>query len=76
MNKRRREETADVVKRLEAIKNEIESLMEEEQEYLDSMPESLQGSEKGGAATEAVDNYQYALDEFESITSYLEDASA
>ena len=45
MNKVRRKALADLVEQFEVLKEELESLMEEEEEYRDNMPENLQGSE-------------------------------
>jgi hypothetical protein len=44
---------------LEALKSSAEDVQSEEQDYLDNMPEGLQGGEKGEAAQSAID----ALDE-------------
>lgn len=40
----------------------LESIRDEEQEYLDNMPESLQGGEKGDMAQSAIDAMDAALD--------------
>jgi len=46
MNKARREAIDVAIAKIEEGKAELEMLMEEEQDYFDNMPESLQSSEK------------------------------
>lgn len=73
MNNERRKKIAEVQAKLEAISiinlvPELQVLLEEEQSYVDNMPESLSGSERASMAEEAVN----ALDE---AVSNLEDAA-
>jgi chromosome segregation ATPase len=86
MNNARRKQIAEIVDRLseitvlrDEIKEAIESIRDEEQEYFDYMPESLQGSERGIAAEEAIGNLEYAISDLEdldmdAIEQYLQDA--
>ena len=69
MNKLRRKELQELHKRieeashvLENINVEIESLRNEERDYIDNMPESLQDSERVSAAVAAVDAMEIAMD--------------
>ena len=58
----------------EAAKETIENLRDEEQEYLDNMPESFQNGEKGEAAQSAIDALTDAMESLdEIITSDLDD---
>lgn len=68
------------------IKSEIESIQEDEQQALDNMPESLEGSERYSAIEDALENLQSALDSVDEadsaftevvdeVISSLEDAS-
>lgn len=50
MNKQRRRALEQIVEQLRALSTEIETLRDEEQEYLDNMPESMQSGEKGEKA--------------------------
>lgn len=87
MNKQRRTDIAEIIAKLadlDALKNEIkeaiEQVRDEEQEYYDNMPEGLQGSDRGYAAEEAISNLEDAasmLDDLDidSLTSSLETAS-
>lgn len=88
MNKNRRSAIASLVARLEemsneaqAISSEIEALRDEEQEYLDNMPDSLADGDKGSAAQEAVDSLEAAMgdeiaDAIREAIDALETASA
>lgn len=74
MNNARRKAIAEVqdqigsaVAMLEAAKADLESLRDEEQEYLDNMPESLQGGEKGEAAQAAVEKMDEAINAIEEF---------
>lgn len=66
---------------LETLREEIEMLKDEEQDYYDGMPESIQGGDKGAAAEGAVTEFDNAIDaiggmidEIENVTSPLESA--
>lgn len=74
MNKIRRKELASIVAKLEAldalrleIKDELEAVMDEEQEALDNLPESLQESERGEQMQEYLDAMESALCDLEEI---------
>ena len=80
MNTLRRNKLCRIIEklqRLEAlrleIKDELESVLEEEQECLDNMPESLQESERGQQMQEyieAMDGALDALDEYDHDSIY------
>lgn len=59
MNKARRKEIARAIELMEQAREILESVMDEEQEAFDNMPESLQSSERG----EAMEEYIYTLEE-------------
>ena len=50
------------------------TVRDEEKEYLDNMPESLQDGEKGETAQENIDNLESALDSLEPIDEEIDDA--
>lgn len=52
MNLKRRKRLQELNQKLEALAVELEEIAEEEREYYDNMPESLQGGEKGERADE------------------------
>lgn len=81
MNQARRKDINAIVAKLEEVKSmlddplgDTEGVAEEEQEYFDNMPESLQGSEKGELAQEAAQQLETAKDGIESAISSLEEA--
>lgn len=88
MNNERRKRLAQVIEKVTALsavfdelRSEIEEIRDEEQEYLDNMPESLQSGERGENAQAAIDALEealYPLEEFDAdtIVSSLESASA
>lgn len=55
-------EALDLENKLEDIKSLFEEIRDDEQEYYDNMPESLQGSEKGEKAEAAVSALEEILD--------------
>ena len=70
MNQDRRKQIDELVKRAEAIKNDIRS---EEEEYKDAMPESLQDGEKGSKADEAISSMEDGLSSLEDAQSQIDD---
>ena len=67
MNKKRKEELNQISAELEALFNRLEYVYDQEQDAYDSMPENLQGSERGLESEDAID----AMDE---IKEHLQDA--
>lgn len=86
MNGQRRksiQEIADRIKeaheKIESIISDLEDIKSDEQDYLDNIPENLQGSERYSIAEEAIDNLDNALDElsstnFDEAIDYLQRA--
>lgn len=62
MNKERRKIIKGIIESLEVAKSDLEQMREEEQMAFDSMPESLQASERGEAMEDAVYNLEDAID--------------
>ncbi len=75
MNQVRRKALEEILTRIEDCKNDLESLRDEEQEYLDNMPESLQSSEKHEAAENAVSELDTAIDDLEEAGSSVDGAA-
>ena len=74
MNKARRTEIQQVIDDLATVEDSIkdiatriETIKDEEQEYFDNMPESLQGGDKGNMAEEAIGNLDEAQQNTEEI---------
>lgn len=76
VNNERRKSLQAIQAKLEEAKSELETLRDEEQEYYDNMPESLQGGDKGNAALDAFSNIEYAISDLESAVSNIESATA
>lgn len=74
MNKQRRMRIAAVIQQLEEMREEIESIKDEEQDAFDNYPESLQSSARGEAMEEAISNLEYAYDSIDEIMTYLDEA--
>lgn len=76
MNRTRRKCLANLSELLEELKISVETLRDEEQEYMDNMPENLQGSIRYEAAEEAVSNLEDAMDSIGDAISSIEEAMA
>ena len=76
MNKVRRNELAKISVAISDLSSQVESLMDEEQEYYDNMPESFQGGDKGESTQLAIDSLQSVIDSFDEIVNYIDEAQA
>ena len=76
MNNDRRARIQALINKLEDIKEDIDFIKDEEQEYYDNMPESIQAGERGDKAQEAIDNLESTLDYLNDVTGFLEEALA
>jgi len=76
MNNARRKQIEGIRAEMESASTRLEDIMAEEQDYLDNMPESLQGGEKGATAEEAIDNLQSAIDSLDETTAALMEAQS
>lgn len=80
MNKDRRKDIAKVIADIGALDlpniedfiNDVESIRDEEQEYLDNMPEGLRYSGNGERAEEAISALEEAIDALNEIADSLE----
>ena len=75
MNKARIKQLINWKKKAEELKEELESILYDEQDYFDNMPENLQGSMKGIDSEEAINqledaisNLEEAIDSVDNIT--------
>lgn len=75
MNKSRRKALEAISAKVRELHDELDTLREEEQEYFDNMPESLQDGEKGDAAQVAIDAMEEAMTALEEAASQLDTAS-
>lgn len=71
MNAKQRKALQGYADSLEEIKSNIETMIEEETEKLDNMPESLQYSERGESMQEAIDTLEGAAQSIEEAIDYI-----
>ena len=76
MNKQRRARIEEVVDQIGVLCQELEELRDEEQDYMDNMPENLQQSDRYYAAEEAVSNLDSAIDSLNDAVDYANEATA
>ena len=73
MNITRRKALEAIYDKLVELRDELESIKDEEQEYADNMPENLQGGERHEAAENAVYGMEDALSDLESAADKIEE---
>ena len=73
MNKERRKQVMKIVKELEKIKSDIESVMEDEQCAYECLPENLQNSMRASNMEEAIDILDNAASSVDDVVNYLEE---
>lgn len=61
MNNKRRQQLSQLIERMETLKDELESIASDEQDYFDTIPENLQGSTNGMNSEEAIDKMADAI---------------
>ena len=74
MNKERRKQIDEAISKANDLKDEIESILNDEEEYKDNMPENLQASAKYEKAEAACESLQTVVDALEEAVSNLEEA--
>ena len=85
MNATRRKEIAQLVTEFQALRDTIDNLKErvetirdEENDYFDVMPEGLRAGDRGAAAEEAVGNLDQVIEglpDTDELIGYLEEAA-
>jgi len=73
MNKARRKQIAQLLEQLENLKADLDSILEQEQDAFDNLPESLQEGERGQASQTAIESLETAQSAFEEIVDALND---
>ena len=83
MNKNRRNELRNWVKKAEEwsskgeeLKRELENICSDEQDYFDNMPENLQGSTRGMDAEEAIDAMNDAISSMDDAIEAANEAAS
>lgn len=75
MNKQRRKTINEIYEKIAALRDLLEEVKGEEEEYRDNMPENLQNSERYYVAEEACDNLDSAISSLEEALDYIESAA-
>lgn len=71
MNKQRREKIREVRNEIETCMNKLQTILDEEQDYFDNMPENLQGSMRGSDSEDAIDIMESCIDRLDEIIEEL-----
>lgn len=74
MNNARRKQLDKIISKIEVTKNDLESVLADEEEYRDNMPENLQSSERYERAESAVSELESAIDCIDDVISSIEAA--
>ena len=73
MNKTRRQRLKELVEGINIIKNQLESILFDEEMYFDMMPENLQGSVNGMNSEESIDKMNEAIESIEGAIGSIEE---
>lgn len=76
VNNPRRKELERIVNAITELKEQLEILQEEEDEYRDNMPENLQGSERYEKAEAACENLYSAVSSLEETVDFINESMA
>ena len=74
MNEKRRRQLSNVIGLLHTAESDLDSIREEEQSCMDSMPENLQSSERYAAMESAVDYIESAIDSVQEAADCVNEA--
>lgn len=74
MNNPTRKKLQNIIDSLEGLKAELEEISEEEQEKLDNIPESFQGSERYERAENVCGYLEDAISSFEELVDNITNA--
>lgn len=72
MNAKRRKSLKEISEQVSKLKDQLESLREEEEEYTENMPENLWGSERYEKSQEYISDMEEAQDSLESAINLIE----
>lgn len=71
MNKQRREKIRELRNEIETCKDKLQTILDEEQDYFDNMPENLQGSMRGSDSEDAIDTMTECIDGLDEVIKEL-----
>ena len=73
MNNERRKALRRWNKRAEELKSDLESILWDEQNYYDNIPENLQFSERAEASEESINQMEDAIDDLGDVIEAIDD---
>ena len=73
MNKQRRKQISELMQKVSDLKEELDEVLQEEQDYYDNMPENLQYSARGENSEEAICNLEEACSSLKMVEKSIED---
>ena len=76
MNKSRGKAIESIIDNLMDLSSEIEGIINDEQDALDNIPESLQESERANTMRDAIEALEDANSSIQEVLSYLSDSMA
>lgn len=71
MNNERRRRIEELTSRLDDLKTDLENILDDEQIAFDSIPESLQQTERGGQSQASIEVMTDAIDIIENLIDQL-----
>lgn len=74
MNKRRRADLESITTSLSELLERLESLKDDEEEYYENMPDSIQAGVKGESTEAAINALELAQDSLDEAISYINEA--
>ena len=75
MNNARRKALNSIIERLEGLKENLQTVLDEEQDAFDNLPEGLQMSERGETMEGAIDNMAEAVGAFDDLADLIREAT-
>lgn len=71
MNKKRRAEISNIIKELNGLKDRIETVLSEEENYFENIPENLETSTRAEESEDAIESLEDASSDLESCIDSL-----
>ena len=71
MNAERRSALENIKDQIEDLRSQLDDIVADEQEYYDSMPESLKGSDRGQDSEGAIADLKNAISDLSGVEDYL-----
>ena len=75
MNKARRKKLGEIAEQLSDLRDQLQTILEEEEEYRDNIPENLQGTERYEKSDEACEIIDTCGESLEEVFTQLQELS-